>query len=251
MLLCGVCDAIAVILGPLWSECVQSAALVCPLLSYLTCSFSPIHCFDMTRFLARHSNSRFRWHFGRKGSLIGKNGSTMLTFRNRPHTHMHVCPVDSCVCTLTSTCGLTTANCNGCFVLFCFLLFICIFVLFCFCSSYHLFKAYGWTWVQKLGGVVPSLVEYVDEARIDGRSFNVAVIRKPMHHPPPVHSICALPPELLKIVGDCVCVSDLMAIHGYEDPTVLPDDAQEIKDEFFLGAYHDQYYTACFDHYWF
>ena len=119
-----------------------------------------------------------------------------------------------------------------------------MFVLFCFCSSYHLFKACGWTWV-------PSLVEYVDEARIDGRSFNVAVIRKPVHHPPPVHSICALPPELLKIVGDYVCVSDLMAIHGCEDPAVLPDDNQEMKDEFFLEEYCDQCHTACFDHCWF
>ena len=122
--------------GPFLVGSVRSAALVCPLLSYLTCSLSPIHCFDMTRFLARHSNSRFRWHFGWKDPLIGKNMSTPLTFRNRPHTHMHECPVYSCVCTLTSTCGLTAANCNG--VLFCFVFCYLFVYLFCFVFVPHI-----------------------------------------------------------------------------------------------------------------
>ena len=98
---------------------------------------------------------------------------------------------------------------------------------------------------------MPLLAEIVDEARIDGWSFIVGVIRQPMLRPPPVHSICALPPELLRLVSEFVCVSELVVIHGYEDPTVLPDDAQEMKGEFFLEEYHDQYHTACFDHYWF
>ena len=98
---------------------------------------------------------------------------------------------------------------------------------------------------------MPLLAEIVDEARIDGWSFIVGVIRQPMLRPPPVHSICALPPELLRIVGDFVCVSDLVATHGHEDPTVSPDDEQEMKDEFFLGECYDQCHTAGFDHYWF
>jgi hypothetical protein len=131
---------------------------------------------------------------------------------------------------------------------FCFVLLFCsLFVyLLCFVFVPHItcFKAYGWRWV-------PGLPEIVDEALIDGWSFIVAVIRQPMLRPPPANSICAMPPEILRLVSEFVCVSELVAIHGYEDPTVLSDDEQEMKEDFFHGEYYEQYHTADFNHYWF
>ena len=116
--------------------------------------------------------------------------------------------------------------------------------LFCFVFVPRIicFKAYGWRWV-------PGLVAIVDDALIDGRSLNVAVIRQPMLRPPPVNSICAMPPEIVRLVSEFVCVTELVAIHGYEDPTVLSDDEQDMKDEFFEGEYYDRYLD--FNHYWY
>jgi hypothetical protein len=131
-------------------------------------------------------------------------------------------------------------------VLFCYFApYLCIcFVLFLCLTSPVLRHTVG-------DGCQDCLNEIVDEALIDGWSFIVAVIRQPMLRPPPAKSICAMPPEILRLVSEFVCVSELVAIHGYEDPTVLSDDEQEMKDDFFHGEYYEQYHTADFNHYWF